>query len=108
MQQPRLRTLIGMAADSLIDGLIVMKWLSCTISGDLVDIRANTMTEMVTHDIYRFDDYRASPLLGFKHRKNGAEGLHYTSVRNPKSNCYALFSPKRVEENFQTAHYEDV
>ncbi len=97
---------------SLIEGLhfemIVMKALSCTISGELIDIRANTIAEMQTTDIYHHTDYTASQNLGFKYRKQAVEGLHYTSVRNPMSSCYALFTPKRVEEIIQSTHYEYV
>lgn len=85
---------------------IVMRGLACQFSAELADLRVDNAEDMASNPIYCSEDYTHSHACGIKHRKTDIGGLHYTSVRNPFLDCYALFSPQGVTEIIQSSHYE--
>ncbi|GGB53016.1 hypothetical protein GCM10011607_11900 [Shewanella inventionis] len=85
--------------------VIVMRGLVASFSGNVLDIRADTLDTMNSSPIYDEHDYSFSQLFGAKYR-GVYDGLLYTSVRNPMSDCYALYTPKLIHEIIQSTHYE--
>ena len=82
----------------------VFRELACTFG---VKNGLDATTIPIDNAIYSPDDYSASRLLGAKikdDRKYSA--LRYCSVRNSRSVCYALFTPKELTSVIQAKHYE--
>jgi len=80
---------------------IDMRCLKVEFSADVVDCTSIT-------DIYHSDDYSLPQALGEKMKKDNEQGIQYTSVRNPKTLCWGLFSPIHVTSAIQTKHFEFV
>lgn len=91
---------------SRVEGLhydrLVFRGLLCCFSERVLD--ATTLS--TEHAIYDPEDYQHSRAWGAAAREQGAGGLEYRSVRDPGSNCWALFTPRGVQRLVQTAHYE--
>ncbi|MFG6666455.1 RES family NAD+ phosphorylase [Halomonas sp. HNIBRBA4712] len=60
------------------------------------------------HPIFDAQSYSASRELGHGLKRAGAPGLRYRSVRNEGATCWALMTPRHVEEIVQTTHIEMV
>lgn len=82
---------------------LIFRALSCTFTSDVFHDATHLPAN---HAIYHTDDYSAARELGSQLRKNGSEGIHYRSVRNPSATCWGLFTPRNVQSIVQTAHYE--
>lgn len=80
-----------------------MRCLKTQFSASLCDIRNNQYEK---NDWYDKNNYTASQQLGTYIKANNNAGIAYCSVRLENKTCYALFSPKLIEDVIQTAHYE--
>ncbi|UYG01543.1 RES family NAD+ phosphorylase [Halomonas sp. GD1P12] len=61
-----------------------------------------------SHTIYDPDSYTESRTLGHALRRAGEPGLRYRSVRREGAVCWALMTPRWVEDVVQTTHIEMV
>ena len=80
-----------------------MRCLKTQFSASLRDIRAEKYESNQWHDP---DDYSAAQSIGKQLKKKHELGFVYRSVRAQGKTCYALFSPKVIQDVVQTAHYE--
>ena len=61
----------------------------------------------ITDPIYSPDNYAYSQTLGHEIKTAGLySALKFRSVRNHQGICFALFTPKEVQEIIQSKHYE--
>ncbi len=97
-QEKYLKKVSGFKYDRL-----VMLTLCTTFSAELVNIADPLIDDQ---DWYALDNYRSSQQLGASVKKDGLAGIFYGSVRNKYSHCYALFTPKCIDEIVQGSHYE--
>lgn len=102
-QQKMLMAIKGVHYDT-----IIMRGLRCVFSAELTDCKVSDLETMTTSPIYHKTNYNEAQRFGAEQRKSTIEGIQFTSVRNPFSTCYALFTPKCIEEIVQSSHYEYV
>ena len=92
---------------SAIDGLkydrLSMRCLKTQFSASLRDI---TDDEFAQEDWYDPDNYTSAQALGAKLKANKIAGLVYNSVRAAGKICYALFTPRIINDVMQATHYE--
>lgn len=82
---------------------ITMRTLCTTFSADLINI-VNPLVD--DRGWYDPNSYTESQKLGEIVKGNKLQGIWYGSVRNNHSDCYALFTPKCIDEIVQGCHYE--
>jgi RES domain-containing protein len=102
-QQKMLMAIKGVHYDT-----IIMRGLRCVFTATLTDSTVTSLEAMSKSPIYHQTNYSEAQQFGAQQRKSAIEGIHYTSVRNPLTACYALFTPRCVEEIVQSSHYEYV
>ena len=80
-----------------------MRCLKTQFTATLRDICAD---EYQTTQWYHPSDYSQSQLLGAQIKTNNDQGIVYRSVRAVDKICYALFSPKSIQDVIQSTHYD--
>ncbi|MCM8737782.1 RES family NAD+ phosphorylase [Azospirillum sp. A1-3] len=81
-----------------------MRVLVGTINGEFHDV--GSLDEADRGRVLDPDDYSAGQALASALREEGANGIHYPSVRHPGGACIGAFRPKAVGIPAQTKHLE--
>lgn len=81
---------------------IDMRSYASNIDAELHDIRGDQDKLL---DVYDPDNYSHAQALAKRLRDENANGIAYSSVRDPKGECIAVFRPSILEPVVQGAHY---
>lgn len=82
---------------------LTMRCLKTQFSATLRDISGD---EFAQQDWHNPNDYTAAQTLGAKLKEKKVAGLVYNSVRAAGKICYALFTPRIINDVMQATHYE--
>jgi RES domain-containing protein len=80
--------------------IAILRELIGVPSAPLLDVRGAEFAALLDPD-----EYTASQAFAREHRRSGADGILYPSVRHPSGECLAAFWPNAVGIPHQTRHF---